>query len=157
MNSFQCMAFCLFILVSEVNAQMSGAFKISKVAPDTFTEQVTFNADKTADVTYGWQIRSFTGSVTKWERATKEVRGTYYTQKIEDRIAEWQAATPANAERTKAIEKMIQFKNQGYDLYVRVNFKASDGSECLVPFVRKGNELVDFISGSIFKKSFWSF
>jgi hypothetical protein len=121
------MAFCLFILVSEVNAQMSGAFKISKVAPDTFTEQVTFNADKTADVTYGWQIRSFTGSVTKWERATKEVRGTYYTQKIED------------------------------DLYVRVNFKASDGSECLVPFVRKGNELVDFISGSIFKKSFWSF
>ena len=155
MSLFQCIFACLLLLVSEAGAQISGTFKISQVGQNTFgAEQVSFNADKTADVIYGSPLRPSQG---KLEKVTRESRGTYFTYTIEEKIASCQKETPLTDETSKLIKQISEFKGQGYDLYVIVKFKAMDGSNSYLAFVRKGNELIDIMSGSIFRKPFFSF
>jgi len=155
MSFLQCISVCLLLLVSEAGAQISGTFKISQVGQNTFgAEQVSFNADKTADVIYGSPFKSSQG---KLERVTREVRGTYFTSTMEERIAFHQKETPFTDETSKLIKQLSEFKDQGYDLYMVVKFKAMDGSNSYLALVRKGNELVDIMSGSIFRKPFFSF
>lgn len=157
MSSLQWILAWVFLAAVDAGAQLSGTFKISKVAPDTGAELVTFNADNTADVVYGWLIKTLAGNLTKWERSTKEARGTYFTERIEDRIAKWKALPKQDDQLKSMTGNLIQFKEQGYDLYVVVNYKTSTGTQQTSCFVRKGNELVDFLQGSIFRKPFWSF
>lgn len=158
MSPLQCILAIVWLCVANVSAQqISGTFKISKVAADTVVEQVKFNADKTADVVYGRLVKTLAGDINKWERSTKEVRGTYSIEKIEDRIAKVQATTPRTALMEEWIKKTIQFKEQGYDAFVVVTLKVSGEKAFQAPFLRKGNELVGFLDGSIFRKSFLSF
>ena len=154
MNLPQWILVCLCLFVADAGAQISGTFKISKVAPDTGMEQMTFNADKSVDVVYGWVNPTVAGG----NRSTKEARGSYTAMNIDAMIAKMAATPGFKEDKTyKSYERMIQFKAQGYELCVYVTFKDSGGYEHTSFFVRKGSELVDFTVGSIFRKSFWSF
>ncbi len=153
MSLLKCISVCLFLLVSEASAQISGTYKVSKNA---LVEQVTFNADKTADFIYRSVGRVLQGGLTKFEMVTNEVRGTYFTQPIEERITNYKKH-PLTDETSKLVNQLIEFKGQSYDLYVVAKFKKLDGTDGYLAFVRKGSELVDITTGFIYRKPFFSF
>lgn len=123
----------------DAHAQIAGTFKISKVAHTTTVEQIVFNTDGTADVTYGDYGPSFV-------RFPKESRGRYVLFTLE------KALTVET--RPTYLTKLRSYEGLGYDTFIAVTYPVGDG-ERFVGFVKKGNELVNTDSSEIFRKSSW--